>query len=201
MFLKVDPISAKQFEKGIDDWLLETEKNIVDVFRGFAVALFNYAVWETPQWSGSAASNWNLRYGYPSSDVGYELKIGNISERGSLSGSRNVSRLKFGVPVSQKGDGRAMTVAVARNADKPSTIIGHSLDIFITNASKSLSGESYIEMLETNPNNYLRAVNEPGHMLAYGSAKAMVIFADINQAQEAQLKSLSLGDPVNAGLR
>jgi len=201
MFLKVDPISAKTFTEGLDSWLLETEKRVVDVFRGFAVALFNYAVWETPQWSGSAASNWNFRYGYESSEVDYDLKIGNLSERGSRSGGRNLPRMKFGVPVTQKGDGRAMAVARARNTGKPETVIGHRLGIFITNASKSLSGESYIEMLESNPNNYLRAVNEPGHMVAYGVAKAMVLFADINPSQEAQLKSLSLGDQINAGLR
>lgn len=201
MFLKIEPRSAKAFTEGLDEWLVETEKRVVDVFRGFAVALFNYAVWETPQWSGSAASNWNFRYGYASSEVDYDLKIGNLSERGSRSGGRNLPRMKFGVPVAQKGDSRAIAVAAARNAGKPETVIGHSLGIFITNASKNLNGESYIGMLEENPNNYLRAVNEPGHMMAFGVLKATVLFADINPSQEAQLKSLGLGDPVNAGLR
>jgi len=201
MFLKVEPRSAREFSEGLDAWLVETEKLVVDVFRGFAVALFNYAVWETPQWSGSAASNWNLRYGYPSSEADYDLKIGNLSERGSQSGGRNLPRMRFGVPVAQKGDGRAAMVAKARNAGKPETITGHHLDVFITNTSKGLSGESYMSMLEENPNNYLRAVNEPGHMLASGILKATVLFADINPAQEAQLKVLSLGDPSNAGLR
>lgn len=199
--LTVTRESEERFLFGLAAWEARTQKRITEVYRGLAISLYNFAVFETPQWSGSAASNWNIRYGYPSTQVDLSLKESNASERGALSSGRNQPRLKFGVPVAQKGDARAVAVAAGRNQDSVATIRSHLLPIFITNATTDLNGVGYAQLLEENPNNYLRSVNDPGHMVARGTAKAYARFARLSPSDEFQLRSLTLGSPTNAGLR
>ena len=94
-----------------------------------------------------------------------------------------------------------MMVAISRNAGYVGAINNPWVPVFITNAARDLSGDSYAGMLEANPNNYLRAVNEPGHMVARGVAKASAKFAMISPSDEASLRFLKLGDQINAGIR
>lgn len=201
--LKVTDASIKKFDAELDAWFAKTTQRILYAYRGLSAAVFNYVAWETPQWSGSAAANWNIRFGYISDETDMSLKASNTSERGSLSGPRNLARMKFGVPTAQKGDPRAVQIAAARNAGRLTSITGafESVPVYITNNAKGLSGEAYLQMLEANPNNFLRPVNDPGHMVARGLAKASARFAILSPADEAALKTLKLGDLTNAGLR
>lgn len=196
----IDDKSLAKFEAGLAAWEAKVTKHINDVYRGLAISLFNYAAWETPQWTGSAAANWNIQVGAPSSETTMELKRSNVSIRGMMTSDRQRSRNKYGTPVTQKGDPRAVAVAVRRNSGKLAAV-HMSIPIYITNAAKDFTGEAYIKMLEANPNSYLRPVNEPGHMVARGVAKASARFARITPGQEIALKTLKLGDPSNAGLR
>ena len=198
--LTIDEDSAESFLAGLEAWEQEAEKRITDTLRGISVALFNYAVLETPQWTGSAASNWNITSAYPSYDMDLTLKAVNKSERAAKRPHWQTINSRYGSPVAAKGDERALHVAVGRNQGNLAAIDMWQ-PVYITNATEDLTGEAYIRMLEDNPNNYLRPVNEPGHMIARGLAKAEASFAMITPDVEVRLSKLRLGDPTNAGFR
>lgn len=166
---------------------------VTEVYRGLAINAFHYVAMNTPQWSGNAASNWNIGLGTVDTTVTYELLSSNVAERASMTGrKRNYPRMKFGAPVAQKGDERGVQVATARAASKvPAVTL--AVPVYISNAAEGLNRESYIQFLETNPDNFLRAVNEPGHMVTLAALKGNS-FGVLNDFQITTLRNLALGN-------
>jgi hypothetical protein len=145
--------NANRFIKGIEVFQKQLNKSVSDFYRGWTVKMYRQAVWTTPQWTGNAASNWN--YGVGTIDTSY-------------TSAKLKSLWKEATQVHKRGDEVAVQESFIRNKGKDTAVVvmgGKLPDIFISNHSKSLSGESYAGYLEENPNNFLRTVNEPGHML------------------------------------
>lgn len=192
--------NANAFIKGIDSWLEETEKELDQAFRGFCVGAFHKVAMETPQWSGNAASNWKLSIGSPDTSVSTELLQANTpaANRVTRADQGAYFGYGFGPPLYSAGDPYAVQVAAARNRGRD-TLIKLGSTVYISNSSESLSGQSYIAMLEANPNNFLRAVNEPGHMVER-TAVEMNNLNFVGEREFYELVSLRLGDWDNGGI-
>jgi hypothetical protein len=194
--LKVE--GAEEFIKGIDDFLLAAEKELADVFRGFAVAVFHRVAINTPQWSGNAASNWNFSVGKVDTSVIYDLKEGNkLSARAAGGPKRKWST--YGAPVAQAGDPRAIQVAVSRNQGRDAEVKGLSTSVYLTNSAQDLGRKGYMNFLEENPEGFLRPENEPGHMVARTAALAGSL-GELTPDQVYSLRSLKFGDLTNGGV-
>lgn len=192
--------NAAEVSARLNEWLIKTRLDVMEVYRGVAIAVFHYVALNTPQWSGNAASNWNIDVGAPTFRVTTSLKEGAVfmAESAVDSGWKNVSRWQFGVPVASKGDPRAVEMAVARNS-------GFSLpsletDVFINNAAEDLDGKKYIRLLEENPGNYLRPENEPGHMVAMCVAEFNAKFPVLTPSIQEGFRKVRLGNHTNNGL-
>lgn len=152
-----------EFIRGIKKFEAELDKTVEEVYRGWSVMLFGRILRTTPQWTGNAASNWAYNVGSPSYDTSQVIIM--EAERAE----------EQGVPIKPKKMGHPEAISMARSANtgKEKTVKLTGKDnlptIYISNASKSLTGKSYITYLESNPNNFLRAENEPGHMVARAS--------------------------------
>lgn len=189
MFL-IKPEEAKRFANALDLALLEMTDECIQVYRGLAVAMFNYVAWETPQWTGNAASNWNFSVGAP-----------DLSADSSLKAQQSVVDRLMGIGALEKGAGEAVQIAASRNEGRQYAVT-LAAPVYIANAAQELSdGTVYASYLEENPNNYLRPENEPGAMVSRGLAKAAARFALISRADTQLLKSVKFGDAANAGLR
>ena len=191
---------ASEFIKGIDSWLEETETQLNWVFRGFCVVLFHNLALNTPQWSGNAASNWRLSVDTLDTSVDTNLLQANVGSSNRVAQGRQGGYFGrgWGPPLFSKGDPYAVQMAVARNKGNDTPIKLEST-VFISNSSESLSGKAYIQMLEDNPGNFLRAVNEPGHMVRDTAIKA----DQLNFSTPGEFKvlaAITLGDLNNGGL-
>jgi len=180
---QIDASSAAAFSQGIEKWLLETRNEIVEVYRGLAITMFNYVAWETPQWTGNAAANWNFKVGYP--DISIDL---------SLKTKQSSVDKRIGIGALQKGNPAAVQIATSRNSGRAEEVKDLLRPIYITNSAEGLDGIAYIRMLEENPNNYLRKENEPGAMAAHAVTAASVNLALLSRADIAQLRTVRLGD-------
>lgn len=192
--------NADAFIKGIEDWILNTEAELDQAFRGFCVGAFHRVVMETPQWSGNAASNWKLSVGAPDTSVSTELLQANLpaANRVTRADQGAYYGYGYGPPLYAAGDPYAMQIAVGRNQGRDAQIkLGSK--VYISNSSESLSGKSYIEMLEANPNGFLRAVNQPGHMVER-AASTMGSLNFKGGRDVYELVSLRLGDWDNGGM-
>jgi len=179
---------TSKFISGIDKWLADTDKELDDAFRGFCVMAFHRLVTETPQWSGSAATNWNLSTG--SEDTSTQEKL-------QVKAWESANQDDWG-PVSIKGDPLAVGLAIQRNMGKDAKIkVGD--EVYISNSAKSISGQSYIMMLEENPENFLRTDNEPGHMVENVSRRASNLGTFQGPGIDF-LASIKLGNVDNGGL-
>jgi hypothetical protein len=155
---------------------------------------------ETPQWSGNAASNWKLSVGAPDTTISTELLQANLpaANRVSRADQGAYYGYGFGPPLYTAGDPYAMQVAVGRNQGRD-TLIKLGSQVYISNSSTSLSGKAYIDMLEANPNNFLRAENQPGHMVERTALKMSKL--DFRGERDFyELVSLRLGDWDNGGI-
>lgn len=148
--------NAGSFAKQIDAEIAAMGEMLDGVARGIAVTAYGVVLEETPQWSGNAAANWNFSLGSPDESVDHTFKH-------DLEHSTAPHALRYSMEAKSKGDPEAIQYAVQKNAGKESNVSFGS-PVYITNNATNLSGESYIHMLELNPNNFLRPENEPGHM-------------------------------------
>lgn len=189
MFL-IKPEEAKRFANALDMALLEMTNECIQVYRGLAIAMFNYVAWETPQWTGNAASNWNFSVGAP-----------DLSTDSSLKAGQSVVDRLMGIGALEKGAGEAVQLAAGRNEGRQFSV-NLAAPVYIANSAKELGdGVVYASYLEENPNDYLRTENEPGAMVSRGLAKAAARFALISPSDTQALKSVKFGDATNAGLR
>lgn len=176
--------NATEIARILDTVVDGIEEEVTDVFRGYCVALFHNLVAETPQWSGNAAANWRLSVGTPD------------TSEDSLLLAESKFAGKSGV-VHEKGDPKALRIAAEENNGRDQDISLFT-PVYISNSSQSLSGESYIMQLETNPNDFLRDVNEPGHMVERTEVTGDL--GVLGPAQVQGLQRLTLGDYSNNGV-
>ena len=163
----IKPEDKNRFLQSFKKALAAINQEVVEVYRGYVLNALHAIVRETPQWSGGAASNWNLDWGLPTYRVDTDLKTSAAADTvGSL----------LGLNVRDKSDRRAWDIAFLRASGAVNGLSALALEprgafklptIFINNASKELDGSVYIQHLEENPNNYLRPENEPGHMVHF----------------------------------
>lgn len=172
-----------EFLLGLERWHQEAALEAVQVYKGIAVSVFNYVTHETPQWTGSAAANWNLSIGVPDFNVDLSLKA-----------SQSTADRLMGVGALQKGDEAAIQRAATRNAGRAEAITSLRTPVYLANAAQDLQRQTYIRLLEDNPNNYLRPENEPGHMLANAYRDVSIETALISPAKAEKLSHLRLGD-------
>jgi len=155
MFL-IKPEEAKRFSNALDLALLEMTNECIQVYRGLAVAMFNYVAWETPQWTGNAAANWNFSVGAP-----------DLTSDSTLKTSQSVVDRLMGIGALEKGNAEAVQIAAGRNEGRQYAVT-LAAPTYIANAAQELDGTVYASYLEENPNNYLRPENEPGAMMSRG---------------------------------
>lgn len=160
-----------------------------DMYRGICVDVFHYVVRNTPQWSGNAAANWNMGVGHRDTTYDTTLKVEQFAQA-AADGAKHGA---FGKPSFEKGDAPAMLTAVGRNSGRPEQIqLG--MPVYITNYARNLAGETYISRLEENPNDFLRPVNRPGHMVASASAQVEILLAVTGRTEAVILSNLQLGN-------
>ena len=168
------------FCQGLDAWLLAAEKTVGAVLKGLVVEVYRELALSTPQWSGNAASNWMLGIGTP--DVSTTTTLKQRSVRGGT------HRGGFGRPSSQKGGPIAVAEGASRENPKLARVSLATPEIYVTNSSVNLSGQAYIQHLEANTNDFLRAVNRPGAMVQ--NAPAKLAHGLLDEAGVARLVSL-----------
>lgn len=136
-------------------------QEVLDVFRGFVVVAYDSVVDKTPQWTGHATAQWNIGINY------IDVSRSHLYLKENLAVEKAVTREsdKEYEPTKSAGDPEAIAEAKQRQTGIVEQI---KLDdiIFISNNVESLLTGAYATKLEANPNNYLRDVNEPGHMVA-----------------------------------
>ena len=161
--------------EGLDEFLAKAVLEATQVFRGFTVAVYFRLLVENPQWTGNAASNWNYN---ASGETTYLLDAG----------------MSY---VGHKGDDRGISISVMRNAGREK-VVTLETPVRLSNSSVNLKKVAYIALLEENPNNFLREVNNPGHMVERTSAGASSIGV-INPAMATEFKALSISGNVQFG--
>jgi len=174
-----------KFLRDLNARLQQIRTEVNQVYRGWAIATFHRVAMETPQWTGNAASNWNLAINQPDYSVTYSLKL---AAKDGRSG-----------PPSAKGDARAAKLAARRAQSSGINAVTIRDTVYITNATENLNGSLYIQHLEEDTNNFLRSVNKPGHMLEYTRNTADSLGV-LTPAQEKALQSLTLGQLHNPGV-
>lgn len=191
-------VGAAAFKKGIDTWLADMEKMSKEVLRGYCTVVYHRLALETPQWSGNAASNWRIQIGeVDTSTDSALLRRGQTSTKSVGFKRRGATRMARSLAEFIKGDIRAVQIGVARNSGRLAAIeLGEP--VFISNSSESLSGVSYIQYLEANPNNYLRKGNRPGGMVE--RAEVYGELGELSPAQIEALRGVRLGELSNRGI-
>ena len=173
------------FVRGMDDWIKEVEKEAIEVYRGIAVGAFFMVAENTPQWSGNAASNWNLSVGSPDTSVITEL-LEQYTDKmffSDILGGQFID-----APVNAKGDPKAIALAANYNSGNQYRITDLDAKVFISNSSVNLDNEAYIQMLEDNAGGFLRPENEPGHMVQETVAALGVTYGLLSGSDIANLK-------------
>lgn len=152
-------------------------------FRGLVTAFFHTVAMSTPQWSGNAASNWNV------STAGADLS--------TISTFKEISAATPWLPRYQMGNTLAVYPA-ARRAEGPLKGVTVHDTVHISNASENLEGKMYIEYLETNPNGFLRPENDGGQMVA----KTIIKFRGLRVTPNVfvALQALKPGQLTNPGV-
>jgi hypothetical protein len=156
-----------------------------EVYRGYALAVYHRILTETPQWSGNAVSNWNVSMGQPNYEVKYSWK-----ESGS--------NLRW-VPRFSKGAPPAIMDSVHSNSAIFAGPFMLTASYYLANAAENLDKKSYIQLLERNPNFFLRPVNEPGQMVERVANSART-FGVLEQTRAESLRKLAPGQLSNPGV-
>ena len=116
-----------------------SEARLGAVVRGRVIRVFKKIVRETPQWSGAAASVWNINFG------------GGV---GSIRSGFSVTKAPF-----SKGDEPAVSAAFMKSAWV------NSVDAQFLGGCSISNPQSYIDELESGSLKGLRALNTPGRMV------------------------------------
>lgn len=156
--LRID--NPQYFFSQVDAQIAELEKYAAEQFQTFCYGVFEYLLYQTPQWTGNAASNWNVSLDAPDETVHHALL-----EEAQMSGE-SVGKFPIipGGPFA-KGHELGIGLATQRNAHIFDSITLKN-DVYMANSATNLDGKSYMQHLEENPGDFLRPENEPGHMVA-----------------------------------
>lgn len=195
-------VNAEEFKTKLNAALLKMKQEVDQEYCGFAIGVFHRILRETPQWTGNAVANWNVSKTNFDYSVNYTYREAGVAvaERGMTTGPKSRRRNRLGTPVAIKGDPRAIAFAAnrARSTLQSITVEDH---VYLANAAENLSHKSYIKMLESNPNDFLRPANRPGHMVEYtvNAVNALGVFSPV---VVGSLKALSLqvGSTSNPGV-
>jgi len=193
VFFSVSAAEKLRFKRAVKVTKAKLRKEMTDVFKGYVTVAFNMLVDETPQWTGHAAAQWNIGVNMldmSKSSLFIDDRVG-ISDIFDDDGP--VSETKLSKQIKCKAHPTAVDEAKKRNSDK---VLQIALDkvIFLSNNAEDLFEGSYVEMLEENPNNYLRRVNRPGHMVMRTVGWFNSRMAILSEAQQRQLVIAKLSD-------
>jgi len=188
--------NVPEFVKKLKAAMVNMEREANQVYRGFVTATFHRVLTETPQWSGNAVANWNVSLNSPDWTVNYTLKEAAAPDRSARRLLQHKWDTPYGPAVS-KGDPRGIMMSVRRAKDKLVSVTIHDR-VHICNAAENLKHESYIQYLEDNPNNFLRPVNQPGHMVERVTNSALS-FGLLTEPQQQALRGLAPGQLNNSG--
>ena len=174
--------NAEDFTRQLRAKVLAMRMACDEITRGYVTAVFHWVAMETPQWSGNAAANWNFSLGAPDLSVSHTFKANSLRW----------------VPKFSKGETSTVMSAVnrARGSIQSMTVMGPSA--FISNAAESLDNQRYIQHLEDNRSNFLRPVNNPGHMLERVGFRAFM--GVLSEPSKEALKRLKPGQLSNPGV-
>lgn len=152
-----------------------------EVFRGYTLAVYHRILTETPQYSGNAVANWNVSADQPDYKTSTAWKH------------------NWTPPPLSKG----VTLPTMDSVHRNSAIFAGPFDVnkhyYIANKAENLDKKTYIQLLERNPNSFLRPVNSPGHMIEYtaNSARSLGV---LDPAKVESLRKLAPGQFGNPGV-
>lgn len=176
MFGNIEDDIAK-FIVEIETWVDTEEIACSKVYQGLCISCFNSTLFNTPQWTGNAAANWNLSSGEPNFTVNTFPDYFNIG----------------GTPFSKlMPNQEAFDLAAIRNESEGLAVSLKNPSVFICNASTDLNDEVYVSKLEENPSSYLRPENDPGAMIELTTTWFNSL-GDIDSEQATELASAELG--------
>jgi hypothetical protein len=170
-----------EYDAGVAAWLAGAEALAVQTYRGLAAYAFTYIMEETPEYTGESVSNWTLNAGAPLAQYQSGIK----EEYRAAKHTRDSAHTKFwaGNPNMQ-----ALQIAEANRDTGLATITSLDEKVYIVNATTfdGIGGRTVAD-LEDPPGGWLRAVNEPGHMIGRAVDYIGQNFADLNAAALASL--------------
>lgn len=193
MVFMVSAAEKRRFKSAVKKVKTELRQEVTDVFKGYVTVAFNMLVDETPQWTGHAAAQWNIgvdRLDMSTSSLFAEdrAEISRLFNSGKKVSGESISK-----PLKHKSHPAAVNEAKERNSDK---VLQIALDkvIFLSNNAVDTIEGAYAQKLEENPNNYLRRVNRPGHMVMRTVSWFESRMAMLSEAQQKQFAIAKLSD-------
>jgi hypothetical protein len=188
-----------RFKAALKKAKAELRKEVTDVFKGYVIVAFNMLVDETPQWTGYATAQWNIGVNRLDMSTSSLFAEDRAEIAGLFNSDQKVSDITFSKKPKYKSHSAAVNEARERNSDK---VLQISLDkvIFLSNNAVDPIEGAYAQMLEKNPNNYLRRVNRPGHMVTRTVGWFNSRMVILNEAQQRQLAVVKLSDSGITGM-
>lgn len=195
MVFMVSADEKRRFKDAIKEAKAELRQEVTDVFKGYVTVAFNMLVDETPQWTGYAATQWNIGVNRVDMSISSLFAEDRAEVSNLFSGNFKVSDQKLRKPPKEKKHPAAVNEARERNSDK---ILQIALDktIFLSNnvIDTGKVKEAYAQKMEENIGNYLRRVNRPGHMVMRTEDWFNSRMAMLSEAQQKQLAIAKLSD-------
>lgn len=183
--LTLQATGMQEFIKEVDTFSLTMRPKIMEVLRGLSFSILHYLVDNTPQWSGNAVYNWNWSVGSEDFSVDNSLSV--------------INQDHGGTPEFKIHDTFAILANLHRQAGANATVIPFGVPIYISNAARDYDFNAYIARVEANPGEYLREINEGGHMVQ----KTVDFFSGgsllLTDVQELYLQTLRINDFSNLG--
>ena len=191
MFFSVSAAEKLKFKDAVKVAKAALRKEVTDVFKGYVTVAFNMLVDETPQWTGHAATQWNIGVNKLDMSVSSLFAEDRAAVSSIFNSGEKVSDITLLKQPKWKAHSAAVNEARERNSDK---VLQVALDkvIFLSNNAIDPIEGGYAELLEENPNNYLRRVNRPGHMIMRTVSWFNSRLVMLNEAQQRQLAMAKL---------
>lgn len=156
-----------------------------EAYKDYVWHLFTAILENTPQYSGKAVANWVISTGSP--DLTYDPTFGDEPKVAMVDGEVQV------VPTRQKGDREWILKAIRRNSPRLPTIKSGT-PVFISNVVADETGFAYLDDLEINWRQKLRAVNHPYRT----AAELAAVIEDVHRVGSRMVRK---GDGYVRGVR
>lgn len=158
-----------EFRRGWQRALKAFEDTALDVYRGLASTVFSYVVEETPEYTGESVANWTFHVGGALLKTTSGIKTSRAVRRkgGQADPVWQMPGTHLMPTIHTGNGGNPEALTIARDALRAGFQSVKSLadTIFIANATKFDRGDYKVGALENPPGGWLRAVNQPGHMV------------------------------------